>query len=343
MRKLLYLVAALSLLFSQLVMAAGPEFRKDMPQHYTVVKGDTLWGISSRFLKNPWYWPEIWHANPQINDPNLIYPGDELALVYINGKPMLTKVKNGSNSGVIKLSPKIRSTPLETPVPTIPLEDIQGFLSGTRIVAKDVLEKAPYVLQGEDGRIASGAGDIVYARGDGKGQKVFGVYREGKAYYDPITHEFLGLEAKSLGQGKVTAVNGQVMTLFLQKSNEEVMAGDRLLPTEDKPIRPNFQPSAPDTDIHGYMISVLNGVSQIGQYDVVVLNKGKRDGLKVGNVLAVFKKGQITRDPYTKELVQLPSERAGLLMVFRTFDKVSYGLVLQATRPLSVGDEVRNP
>lgn len=341
MRKLLYVVVAVLLLAAQGVRAAGPEFRDHRPEHYTVKKGDTLWDIASRFLKNPWYWPEIWHANPKIQNPHLIYPGDELALVYINGKPMITKVKGGEP--LVKLSPKVRSTPISTPVPTIPLADISGFLSDTRVVSQDYLDGAPYILQGQGGHIASGAGDVVYARGAANDKQIMGVFRKGKEYFDPETHEFLGLEAKSIGRGEVTAVDGDVLTFDLTRTNQEVIPGDRLLPTQNRIITPTFKPSAPDKPIHGYMIDVLNGVSQIGQFDVVAINKGSRDGLKAGNVLAIYKKGGVSEDPYTHENVVLPSVRSGLLMVFRTFKKMSYGLILDSTRPLSLMDEVKNP
>lgn len=341
MRKLLFMAAAVLLLVAQGAMAAGPEFRSNRPEHYTVKKGDTLWDIASRFLKNPWYWPEIWHANPQIQNPDLIYPGDELSLVYINGKPMIEKT-NGSEP-LVKLSPKIRSTHIETPVPTIPLADISGFLSDTRVVNQDSLKGHPYVLEGRGGHIASGAGDVVYARGKASNHEVMGIYRRGKEYFDPITHEFLGLEAKSIGRGEVTAINGDVLTFNVTRSNQEVLPGDRLLPTQDRNIMPTFKPSAPNKPIHGYMIDVLNGVAQIGQFDVVAINKGSRDGLKEGNVLAIYQSGGTTQDPYTHETIKLPAVRSGLLMVFRTFKKVSYGLVLEATRSLSLMDEVRNP
>ncbi|MDX5298864.1 MAG: LysM peptidoglycan-binding domain-containing protein [Gammaproteobacteria bacterium] len=341
MRKVLFSVAAAGLLLSNLAWA-NPEFRSDVPERYTVVKGDTLWAISGRFLNNPWQWPELWHANPQVANPHLIYPGDVLALVYIDGKRRLTKVQT-SDGGVIKLSPQVRATPLETPVPAIPLDAIRGFLSSTRVVETAELEGAPYILEGSDKRIASGAGDRVYARGQGTVRDTLGVFRKGKAYMDPQTQEFLGIEAKSIGQAKVEASSGEVLTLTLQRTTEEVLQGDRLLPTDDRTILSTFHPSAPETDIHGTMISVLDGVNQIGQYNVVTIIRGTREGLKEGNVLAVHRKGGLVRDPYTKEQIELPSERAGLLMVFRSYEKISYGLVLQATRPLALGDEVRNP
>ena len=338
MRKLLYALAALTLLFTSSAQAA-PELRSDHPERYTVVKGDTLWDISGRFLNNPWYWPEIWHVNPQVANPHLIYPGDRLALVYIDGEPRVTKV---ASSDIVKLSPKVRSEPIDTPIPAIPLDAISSFLTDTRIVTPEELEGAPYVLEGEDGRIITGAGDRIYARGEKPADKV-GIFRRTKQFIDPETGEFLGLEARSVGAGNVTAENGDVLTLRLTKSNQEIRIGDRLLTNINRPISTSFVPSSPDQEIEGVMIAVDGGVTQIGQYDVVAINRGERDGLKAGDVLAVLKSGNMVRDPITGETIELPSERAGLMMVFRTDEKMSYGLVLQATRALSVGDKVTNP
>ncbi len=156
MRKLLYALAAFTLLFTSWAHAA-PELRSDHPERYTVVKGDTLWDISGRFLNNPWYWPEIWHVNPQVKNPHLIYPGDRLALVYIDGRPRVTKV---ASSDIVKLSPQIRSEAIDTPIPAIPLDAISSFLTDTRIVTPAELNDAPYVLEGEDGRIITGAGEV---------------------------------------------------------------------------------------------------------------------------------------------------------------------------------------
>ncbi|MBC7192683.1 LysM peptidoglycan-binding domain-containing protein [Marinobacter sp.] len=338
MRKLLYALAA-SLLLVTFTAQAAPEFRSDHPERYTVVKGDTLWDISGRFLNNPWYWPEIWHVNPQVKNPHLIYPGDVLALVYIDGEARVTKV---TSRGVEKLSPQVRSEPLNTPIPAIPLDAISSFLSEARIVDPKTLEQAPYVLEGEDGRIITGAGDRVYVRGEKPADKV-GIYRRGKVFNDPETGEFLGLEARSIARGNVTAENGDVLTVSITRSSEEVRIGDRLLVQEDRRINTQFQPSAPARQVEGQMISVEDGVNQIGQYDVVAINRGTREGLEAGNVLAVFQAGNLVRDPITDETIELPSERAGLLMVFRAYEKVSYGLVLQASRVLSIGDKVRNP
>ncbi|MBO6849462.1 MAG: LysM peptidoglycan-binding domain-containing protein [Marinobacter sp.] len=338
MRKLLYALAASMLLLTSWAHAQ-PELRSDHPERYTVVKGDTLWDISARFLNNPWYWPEIWHVNPQVQNPHLIYPGDRLALVYIDGKPRVTKV---SSSDVVKLSPQIRSEAIDTPIPAIPLDAISSFLSETRIVSPEELNGAPYVLEGEDGRIITGAGDRVYARGEKPADRV-GIFRRSKEFRDPDSGEFLGLEARSIAKGEVNAENGDVLTLNLTSSSEEVRIGDRLLVSEDRRLTTNFVPSSPDDEIAGEMISVEGGVNQIGQYDVVAINRGEREGLEPGNVMAVLKSGNLVRDPVTNETIELPSERAGLLMVFQTYEKMSYGLILQATRALSVGDKVTNP
>ncbi|WP_303289942.1 LysM peptidoglycan-binding domain-containing protein [Marinobacter sp. SS5-14b] len=337
MRKLLYALAATALLFTSWAQAQ-PEFKADHPERYTVVKGDTLWDISGRFLNNPWYWPEIWHVNPQVANPHLIYPGDRLALVYIDGKPRITKVATGD----VKLSPQIRSEAIDTPIPAIPLDAIASFLTDTRIVTPEELNGAPYVLEGEDGRIITGAGDKIYARGEKPADRV-GVFRRSKEFVDPDTGEFLGLEARSIARGNVAAENGDVLTVNLTRSSEEVRIADRLLVNEDRRLTTNFVPSSPDSKIEGKMISVDGGVNQIGQYNVVAINRGEREGLKAGNVMAVLKSGNLVRDPVTGETIELPSERAGLLMVFQVYEKMSYGLVLKATRPLSVGDKVVNP
>ena len=202
------------------------------------MKGDTLWDISARFLNNPWYWPEIWHVNPQVANPHLIYPGDELALVYIDGKPRVTKV---SSDRVVKLSPKVRSEPIDTPIPAIPLDAISSFLTDTRIVDVEALNGAPYVLEGEDGRIITGAGDRIYARGEKPADNV-GVFRRSKEFRDPETGEFLGLEARSIARGEVIAENKDVLTLRLKQSNEEVRIGDRLLVGEERRITTSFVP-----------------------------------------------------------------------------------------------------
>lgn len=190
----------------------------------------------------------------------------------------------------------------------------------------------------------SGAGDRVYARGKfDAANPTYGIFRQGKTYLDPKTQEFLGINADDIGGGDVVAEEGDVATLNLTRSTQEVRLGDRLFPTEERAVTSTFMPSAPAGDVKGVILDVPRGVNQIGQFDVVTLNKGKRDGLVEGNVLAVYKTGETVRDRVTGEMVKIPDERAGLLMVFRTYDKLSYGLVLAASRQLAVMDKVQNP
>lgn len=341
-RKFLITCSFLCVLASQSLFAS-PALAPDHPDSYTVVKGDTLWDISQRFLQSPWLWPEIWHANPQIANPHLIYPGDVIGLIYIDGEAKITTLKAGPNNGVVKLSPKIRSTPISTAIPTIPLDAISSFLTENRIVSPADMEAAPYVLIGKEQHLITAAGDTVFARGSVDEGDKLGVYRASSTFVDPDTDEFLGMEARSIAAGDVKAIDGEVISLSVLRSSEELRKGDRLLPTEDRVINSTFVPSKPDVDVRGKMISVDSGVGNIGQYNVVVINRGEREGIKEGNVLAIYKVGGYARDPYTKEKIELPSERAGLLMVFRVFEKLSYGLILKATRPLHVMDEVRTP
>lgn len=323
---------------------AEVQLKEGHPERYTVVKGDTLWDISGKFLRQPWKWPEIWHANPQVANPHLIYPGDTLNLVYVDGQPRLM-LNRGESRGTIKLSPQVRSTPMAEAIPTIPLEAINSFLLSNRIVnSPEEFNDKPYIVAGNAERVISGAGDRVYARGQFDLERpVYGIFRQGKTYLDPDTNEFLGINADDIGSGEIVAEEKDIGTLVLSRSTQEVRLGDRLFPTEERPINSTFMPSEPSSEINGLILDVPRGVTQVGQFDVVTLNKGTRDGLEVGNVLAVYKTGETVRDRVTGESVKIPDERSGLLMVFRTYDKLSYGLVLVANRQLAIMDKVRNP
>ena len=335
--KLIGLVLALCV---GVVLAATPELRSDHPDRYVVVKGDTLWDISAKFLRDPWYWPEIWQVNPQIANPHLIYPGDVLTLVYIDGKPRLMLERSG------KLSPRIRSEPLEEAIPTIPMDAIRPFLVGVQVVTQDEIDRAPYIVSSAGEHLITGAGDRVYVRGLGGGEQPrFNVFRPGGPYIDPETHEVLGFEAVHVGLADLQR-EGDPSTMLLSQTTREAVDGDRLLPVQEEPIRPFFTPRPPEQDVHGQIISVYDGLSQVGQYQVVALNRGARDGLEPGHVLAVYRAGELIKDQVTadpNDTVQLPDERAGELMVFRTFDRVSFGLVMRATMAMHVLDKVTNP
>ena len=338
-----------SLLALLLLVSAGfahgqVQLREGFPAQYTVMAGDTLWDISGKYLREPWKWPELWQVNPHIETPNLIYPGDTLSLVYIDGQPRLT-LNRGASRGTVKLSPQVRRAPVVDAIASIPLHTINSFLLGNRIVDKaQDFDRAPYVVAGDDERVLSGGGDRVFARGTfDPAQSVYGIFRQGKVYTDPQSQELLGINADDIGTGEIIDTQGDVTTLALQRTTQEVRPGDRLLSGEVRAINSTFMPAAPGSEVQGLIIDVPRGVTQIGVLDVVTLNKGRRDGLTEGNVLAVMKTGETVRDRVAGDEVKMPDERAGLLMVFRTYEKLSYGLVLSASRSLAVMDKVRNP
>ena len=345
MRKLLFALTATLLAGSIALSSARAdviELADDHPDQHVVVKGDTLWDISGQFLKSPWLWPKVWSVNPQIDNPHLIFPGDIIYLVYVNGQPQL-RLKRGPR----KLSPQIRRTPLAQAIPAIPLKDIKSFLSDNLIMDRDALERAPYVIAGVNERIVSGAGDKVYARGElddeQSAQEFFGIYRPARSYVDPDTGEELGFESQSIGNGYLQARDKDILSLQLKQTSLEVRKLDRVLPTPEGEIQSVFHPSVSDQPLDGKILSVLRGVDKIGQFDVIAINRGLREGVKAGNVFQVYKAGEVVVDPVTKELITLPSERAGLIMVFKPFDKLSYALVMRASSPLAVLDEFRSP
>lgn len=334
---LLVLLCALSMPLA----LAEDLLRADHPDRYTVVRGDTLWDIAARFLRSPWRWPEIWHVNPQIANPHLIFPGDVLELVYIDGRPQL-RLRRGD----LKLSPTVRSTPWDGAIPTIPVDAIGPFLTRPYVLDKGELESAPYIVDFADEHILGGAGQKAYVRSIASSDVAkYEIIRPGGPYKDAETGEILGYEALYIGTTELQRT-GDPATVFINSTELEAIIGDRVIPAGEDKATANFTPHAPPGPIEGAIISVLNGVSQIGQYNVVVLDRGARDGLAPGTVLRVDQRGEVIRDvvtPDSRDTVRLPDEEAGLLMVFRTFEKVSFGLVMHASRVMHVNDIVRNP
>lgn len=329
----------LGLLLSCSAIAAEPvALNPAHPERYTVVKGDTLWDIAALFLRDPWYWPDVWYVNPQIENPHLIYPGDEIILTFRDGRPILTLGRN-------KLSPKVRAKPIDEAIPTIPVDAIAQFLTRPYVMEDDELKQAPYIVHYLDDHILGGAGISFYARSIMSNDTTrYTIVRPGKPYKDPDSQEILGYEATFIGDADLKRT-GDPAKLYIDSSEMEAIIGDRLIKAETEEPLANFQPRAPEGDVEGRIISVLNGVSQIGQYNVVVLNKGNRDGLEPGHVLQILQGGDEVRDIVKGrgETVTLPLEEAGILMVFRTFDKVSFALVMHASKPLHVLDWVRPP
>lgn len=343
------------------VLAAGPlqlsaqgqgaMLREGAPDSYTVVRGDTLWSIAGRFLSDPWRWPDIWEVNPEIENPHLIYPGDVIRLTYVAGQPRLS-VERGvppppdRDPRAEQVQPQIRVLPLDEAVPTIPLEVIRPFLSRPRVVSPGELESAPYILQSVDGRLIAGQGNRVYVRGVGADPELeWTVVRQGQLYTDPITGEELGYEAEYVAEGRIDRI-GDPATMVITSSNIEAMRGDRLLSLNNQTLDTSLHPRAPNGTVEGHIVARMGGGIQIGQYHVIVINLGQNHGMEPGMVLSIWKKGQEVEDTVNNrrgETVQLPDERAGEAIVFRTFDRVSYALVMRSSRDMDVGDILRNP
>ncbi len=334
--------------------------REGHPESYQVKEGDTLWGIASMFLIDPWQWPEIWQANSDIDNPHLIYPGDQIVLQYDGTEPQLAVKRGGASRSYKmkpeqrvrhgeryeKLEPRVRIEPLSAAISAIPLDAVASLMSTGRIVEEEVLEVAPRIISGKSERLIFGPGDEFYARGDWREEtSVYGIFRPGNVYVDPESEEILGFEAIEVGLARAIDRDrdGDVLTFSMASVQEDVRIGDRLMPTEERRVESTFYPRPPETEVRGVIMNVLGGVTQVGRNDVVVVNRGTNDGLDVGNVLAIAKKGAVVRDRFDRKLVQLPTERSGVLMIFRAFEKMAYGLVLQTTEPLRVGDVVRTP
>ena len=341
-----FLVLIFSLGFLNCAIASTAlKVKDDAPMTYTVQPGDTLMSIAEMYLDNPMRWRQLLRANPQVKNPYQLYPGQVLNLTLVNGQERLSV----SGGGTIKLSPRIRSKAISQPIPVIPLSVIKPFLTGTRVVSRDELKYAPYVVSAADEHIAVGAGDRVYALGINahNSNQEYAIYRMGDAYKNPQSHQILGYEAEHVGDAKITRT-GQPATLLITSANREVLVKDRLLPATSSHINTDFKLTKPHDNVRGTIVSVLNGATQIGQYQIVVIDLGKQSHLVPGNILAIYRQGQKIENPI-KPLtgyngkIQLPSEWSGDLMVFRVFENVSYGVVLHATRALHVNDTVTNP
>lgn len=340
-KRVLSLFAASLLMLSSMVLAL--EMKDGHPDSYVVKKGDTLWDISGMFLANPWEWPEIWQVNPQIENPHKIYPGDTLSLVYVDGQPTL-RLNRGMAANTVKLSPTVGVTELEPAIPAIPLEEIHAFMRDSRFVQPEEMEGAPYVMAGTKRHIIAGAGDEIFGRGDfSDGNKIYGIFREGQVFTDPETEEFLGIQATAVGESRLISVSNDVARLLVSRTHSEIKQGDTLLPTIDEPVRAFFQPSKPKKFVAGEIMAVEGGVSQIGPMSVVIINLGKREGIEPGNVLRIYRNGENVYDPVAKELVQLPNDKAGLLMFFKVHEKLGYALVLTVDQDVSIGAAVFRP
>ena len=313
------------LIFSMAVLAEDILVNPVHPTEYLVVEGDTLWDIAGKFLKKPAQWPLVWRSNPTIKNPNLIYPGDVLAFSINNGKPQISIANTNRESlarGYEKLSPQIRETPITQAIKLLPVSAIDQFLTSPKVVGENELANAPYILSFSGGHIVAGAGDKLYARGiSDPNVLAYTVYRKGQPYIDPESQALLGYEAEFIADATLQKA-GDPATLLVNKSASELRAGDRLMTHSTGEQILNFFPHPPEKPLHGTIISVLNGVSQIGQYNIVVLNRGQSEGLAVGHVLDIYQRGNIVIDPYAETknaAIPLPDELAGSLMIFQAF------------------------
>ena len=349
------------------------DLKTDAPDTYTVQKGDTLWGIAGRFLKEPYKWPEIWNMNKdRIKDPHWIYPGDVIRLDKSGESPSLSLASGGTAAeaaaNVVKLDPRVRIEPLRTAIPSIPGSAIGPFLTQPMVVDAGGLDGAPSIVANDEGRVIIGPGDTTYAKGIAATDTInWQVFRPGSALMDPESGEILGFEARYLGDARVKRF-GSPTTLEITKAREEINRGDRLMPAREVSL-PSYVPHPPDKPIRGAIMSVDGGVSEMGQFQIATINRGSRDGIEVGHVLATFRRGVPLSDrpavafawsdpsswfsgqskpapdatAVADGTLVLPDERNGLIFVFRVFEKMSYAMVMRANRPIYVGDLVQTP
>jgi hypothetical protein len=401
MRKAIISLILLMTPLAPALAADASALQEGAPDQYIVVPGDTLWGISGRFLKDPWKWPEVWRMNQeQLRNPHRIYPGDVIVLDRSGAELQLRLLRADDPAAAaaaaapgaapapardtVKLSPRTRAEPLaDKAIPAIPPSVIEPFLSRPLVVGQDELDSAPFVLANQENRVAIGAGSVAYAEGLGSDKgDIWQVFRRGDALIDPDTDDILGYQATYLGEARVIR-RGNPATIEITKSAQEIYAGDRLLPAAKE--RPTFSyvPRAPWKPVRGRIMSTYASLGETGPLGIVALSKGSKDGLEVGHVLAIYK-NQTTltygtrmaplygreglslsdspRAYYREELTprdaplyergrritveeaaKLPDDRFGLVMVFRTFDRAAFGLVMQASRPVAVNDLVTNP
>ena len=346
------IISLICCLLSALTHATQLEVRDNAPDRHVVVKGDTLWDISAKFFTDPWKWPQIWGLNKDtIKDPHWIYPGDVIVLDRTTGTLRIgpageagtpaPAVSPGVSGAVVKLSPRIHSQDSKRDaIPSIPAADIEPFLSRPLVIEKSTLDKAPTLVGTYERRVLLGNNDIAYVKGLNEADgTIWQIYRAGKTFLDPDTREVLGHEAIYLGEAKVEKF-GEVSTIRITQSIQEITKGDHLIQPSGE-ITSNYLPRAPASQVNARVISIYGGVSQGGQNTVITLNKGSRDGLENGHVLALYHKGEVLKEK--GKTLTLPDVRYGLVFVFRTFDKVAYALVMQTTLPVAVQDSALSP
>jgi LysM repeat protein len=344
---------------AQTAASPAPQINPNAPLTYTVKRGDTLWGIASMYLKDPWDWPEVWYINPHIRNPHLIYPGDKLALAYdSNGRPQVRLVE----ASALRLEPRLRSTPITSAIPTIPYSTIAAFLERPTVLTEDEIRDAPHVIAFRNNHVIAGAGHIAYIGGLGSAEHArYSVVHVSEKVRDPDTGHTLGYLGIYTATALISQPVGDPARAVLIDTARETLQGDKLVSSEVQ-VPLNLEPRAPSTQVNGKIAWIVGdtGVSDLaGQFDIVVLNRGSDAGLEPGNVLEVDQAGEVVRDTYGEHSgalrhlgdvgtslaprVRLPDERAGTLLVFKTYPNLSFGLIVGASDTIAVGDVVRNP
>jgi len=322
------------------VAAENSILNESYPDRYTVVKGDTLWDISGKFLRDPWRWPEVWQGNPQVENPDLIYPGDVLVMTFVDGRPVLRTLRRET----VKLSPSARATDYADAIPVIDPGAISAYLNSPLVTDKNELKNAGYIVDGYDNRLLMGKYDKFYARGiiDEEAAE-YRVFRPGRHFIDPVSNESLGWEAVHVGDANMLKY-GDPSKLVFTRAYEDATLRDRLRPIYKKETAPFFFPKAPENDsIRGVILETPNRVTELGALSVVAINLGEREGLQPGHVFRIKSQSKQKRDPVTDEKYSIPEEKIGLAMVFRTFEKVSYAIVTDSTRQVESGDVLVSP
>ncbi len=319
---------------------SAPVLADDYPDRYTVIDGDTLWGIAARFLRDPWRWPEVWQGNPQVENPDLIYPGDVLIMSFVDGKPSLRALRRE----VVKLSPTARAEDFFAAIPPIDPAAIQAYLNAPLVTDDEELLKAGYIVEGFDSRLLMGRYDKFYARGlSNLDASDYRIFRPGRHFVDPITGESLGYEAKHLGDAKMLTA-GDPAKLLITKSFEDTTIRDRLRPIKEQEALPFFYPNVPlDSSVQGVILETSNRATELGALSVIAINLGEREQIRPGDVLRIFSHPRKREDPITGERYSIPEERVGLALIFRTFAKVSYAIITDTERQVLPGDILRSP
>lgn len=344
-------IGLLALSLSASVSAAKKEvvLNPTHPDRYVVAPGDTVWDVAAKFLKNPWQWPDLWGG--QARSGRALRAGDVLTLTQVDGKPHL-QLNQGldGKARVIKLTPSVRVAPLTDTIPTIPLNAVRGYLSSPRVLSETELDAAPYIVGVRDTHRSAATGEKIYVRGLGDNPDThYSVFRKGNAYVEGETGTELGYEAIPVGDAMLVK-EGDPTTLVLTHNEREAMPGDRLLPMEEERLPNRYEPHMPEFALLGHVVGVLGGIPnhlpRVGRYSVVVIDKGANDGLEEGHVLLTLQRGKEVIDHDTDDFdknVKLPDEVVGKLLIFRPFEKVSYGLVMETEGELTIGDLVQSP